>query len=207
MNKPITVRDRTGNITTRDDGVLLDGDVVHVTQAFMDSRGAGGVMAAGERILGDAWDRAEFAKLGEAEARHAIVKRKLGTAADGKSPAFLDAAWNTLAGSGVGAGAAPAAVPPPLLRLSDAQKAVAALGIEAALRHGAGRFEVADRNLMQDAKAEQHRTLSDGWKTPADRAREAGQRADAARLGGDQRIAALRTMDAAIKDGWRGGAR
>ena len=193
MKKPITVRDRSGNITTRQDGVLLDGDHVHVTAAFMDGRAPSAVMAAGERILGDAWDPAPFAKLGDAEARHAIVKRKLGAAAAGKSAP---------------AAAAPAAAP---LLLTDAQKAVAAAGIEAALRHPTtgkpGRFPVADRKLMEDAKAEQRRTLFDGWKSPDQRALEAGERADAAKAGGDPRHAAMAAMGKRLADGWRQGAR
>lgn len=41
MPTPITVRDRTGNITTRLAGILHDGDVLHVPVGLMDAAGPG----------------------------------------------------------------------------------------------------------------------------------------------------------------------
>lgn len=168
INKPITitVRDRAGNILQREEGHLLDGDAVLVPMALLDAASglpASTALAAGRRILGDAFSPADYAGLGDDAARHAIVRRKLGAAADGQPTAFLDAAWRSLATDGL-----PAAKPAAAAHsFTPAQLAMAQAGIQDALaHHAASTGDMPMQAALDGARAAHGAALSDAWKGP-----------------------------------------
>ncbi len=177
IDKPITVtvRDRAGNIVQREEGHLLDGDMVQIPMTLRDA--ASGVpasstaLAAGRRILGDGFRPADYAGLSADAARHAIVKRKLGTVADGKPAAFLDAAWRTLAGDAAPASSAPAAA---AHSFTPAQRATAQAGIRDALAHqAASTGNTPTQAALDGARAANSAILGDAWKGSGQRAQEA----------------------------------
>lgn len=183
MQKPITVtvRDRAGNIVQREEGHLLDGDMVQIPMTLRDA--ASGVpassaaLAAGRRILGDGFSLADYAGLSADAARHAIVKRRLGAVADGKPAAFLDAAWRTLAGDAAPASpasSAPAAPAAAAHSFTPAQRATAQAGIRDALAHHAASTGSAPTQAALDgARAAHSAILGDAWKGSGQRAQEA----------------------------------
>ncbi|MGI4946935.1 MAG: hypothetical protein ACRYHQ_41325 [Janthinobacterium lividum] len=163
--KPFTVIDRLGRMVVREDGFALDGDTIWTSLLLKDGQAAAdtvyitdaSIQAAGARILGETWDVADFVGLNGDAARHAIVRRKLGAAADNRSVQFLDAAWRTLADDNLGAGKASSAALDP----ADAE--------ETALQ--------AARERLAGHRAAQSHILSKRWMSPEDRAaksRDAG---------------------------------
>lgn len=178
MPKPITVRDRAGNIVERLDGVALDGDQVQTRMMFTD---------------GDSAAR-----------RHAFVREKLGPAADGKSAAFLDGAYAQLTGTAVPPPPPPTG---PLAGLTDAQRAVGRDGVQRALAHHAARQTAGGTNdAAANARDAMGARLNDGWKNPqepvtlSDRnqaeLREAG-------LATDARAVAHMEMQQRLSEGYR----
>ena len=194
MTKPLTVRDLHGNMVERLDGKLLDGDklqAVRVPMLFTDTAGAtvtAATLANASKILGDKFDEAEIAKLTDQAARHAVVRKRVGATADGRSAAYLDAAWGALAGAGspTAVSSVPSAGAPPMPVLTDAQRAYASKAVERAVadagrpgpqRRG-GPLTDAERRAGTDrirgSYAAMKAEMSDAWK-PQER-REAESR-------------------------------
>lgn len=185
---PLTVIDKHGKAAVRPNGALLDGDRVRVSIMLMDGTSGTGaadaegsaIRAAGARILGDAWNEADYAGLSDEAARQAIVKRRLGAVADTQSAAFLDGAWKGLAGD---AAAQPV--------LSSAESSIGRQGVRLALANHAARggdqvrdsqapadFAMTDADRAQHHEARQQRTaeLADAWMTLEARAvKDSGQ--------------------------------
>ncbi len=196
---PTRIRNRaTGEEREHDAGPVPDGWGPAGTSFLLMDHGAGGggpsaaTLGSAARILGQHYAEADYRGMGDQAARHAIVRKRLGAAAEGKAPPFLDAAWATLAGTGS----------TPFPRLPDAHRAVAAEGVRRALADHAGR----DRQVGRDAAAGAHdartRVLADAWKTDAHQAEDAAYAAALAEQGDDPR-AAYRARAAMMANAWR----
>ncbi len=199
MTKPVTVINKDGKQIVRADGVLLDGDMKHVSFMMVDGKPnpaaifikdsaptSAATLANAAQILGDGYNEAEIAKLTDQAARHAVVRKRIGAAADGRSAAYLDAAWAALAETGnPPAVSVPSTGGPPMPVLTDAQRAHAARAVERAVadagkpaqQQRGGPMTDAERKAGSDrirgAYAAMCADMSSAWKPQAQRDAEA----------------------------------
>ena len=186
MTKSITVISRDGKQVERGDGVMLDGDKLHsvrVPVMFMDgaSSVSAATLASAAQLLGDSYNEAEISKLSDEAARHAVVRKRIGPAANGRSAAYLDAAWGALAGTGSPMPSSSVARP---IALSDEQAAMGREGVRRALADHA-RDNPPQSGVLTDAERKAGRDrirgsyvalkaeMADGWKPQAQREAEA----------------------------------
>ncbi len=174
------VNSKTGERRLLADGeVVADGEGYITPMMFMDTTGKGGApvtsetLAAGRKIVGDTFERVDYAALTDAAARRKMVETRLGASNQGKPDAFIDAAFNILLTDQVPVASAlrPKATE---LVFTDAQRAVAEDGVRRALAANAAREAGgAIRDAAADgAREARTKILSDAWKSPDRREEE-----------------------------------
>lgn len=181
--RPLTVIDKHGNRVVRHDGRVLDGDKVAsvtVPLTLMDNRPPPASPASGpvsvttlnvaRRVLGDAYQPADFARVADATARDLVVARKLGIDPATRSRPFLDAAYRTLADNG-SVKPTPAVAGPVL---TDAQRAAAKSACDQAVAERAGKGIADASTPVRDAYVERMSNAYKGEERRAQEARDAG---------------------------------